>query len=297
MYVVTGATGHTGKIIAHNLLDAGKPVRVVVRNAEKAAEFAAKGAEVAVGDLTDAAFLTTAFAGATAAYLLIPPKFDLTTDWSTYQKNVGDALIAGLRANGVKKAVLLSSHGAHLLQGAGPVSGIGRFEQDLRSVEGLSVRSLRAGYFMENLFASVGMIQHAGIYGASLKGDVPVPIVHTRDIAEAATRRLLALDFAGHTHEFVSGAADLTFREVTSTIGRAIGKPELPYVEFSPADAKAGMLQAGLPETIADGYLELFDALNNGTFTNDYTRTPASTTPTTFQHFVDTELKFAFAGN
>lgn len=296
MYVITGATGHTGKLISENLLAAGHSVKTIGRSAEKLSDLVAKGATPAVGDLMDAPFLTEAFRGATAVYLMIPPKWDVT-DWRAFQRSQTAVFVQALRATGVKKVVLLSSQGAHLLNGAGPVSGLAELEQALRGIEGLDVLALRAGYFMENLYASVGMIQQAGINGSSLRGDVRFPVVHTRDIAAVATQRLLDLDFTGHTHEFVGGAADLTMTEVTSTVGQAIGKPELPYIEFSPADAKAGMVQAGLPETIAAGYVELFDALNSGIYQEGYERTPAVTTPTTLEWFVENELKHAFSQN
>lgn len=296
MYVITGATGHTGKLITENLLAAGLPVRTIGRNAEKLAELVAQGATPAVGDLMDVAFLTEAFQGAIAVYLMIPPKWDVT-NWRAFQRAQTDIFTQALRTAGVKKVVLLSSQGAHLLDGAGPVSGLAELEQALRSIEGLDVRALRAGYFMENLYASVGMIQQAGINGSSLRGDVRFPVVHTRDIAAVATQRLLDLDFTGHSHEFVAGAADLTMVELTSTVGRAIGKPDLPYVEFTPSDAKAGMVQAGLPETIASGYVELFDALNKGTYQEGYERTAANTTPTSLEWFVEHELKHAFSKN
>lgn len=294
MYVITAATGNTGKIIAQNLLKAGKSVKVISRKAEHLADLVAQGAVAAVGDLSDAAFLTQAFEGATAVYLLIPPKWDVS-DWRAYQRTVGNAYVQALRATGVKKAVFLSSQGAHLLNGAGPVSGAAEVEVALRGIDGLSVLSLRPGYFMQNFFGLVDLIKHAGIIGYALRGDLKMPLVHTRDIAEVATKRLLSLDFAGHTHEFIGGAADLTMQEAAAILGASIGKPELPYVEFSQADAKAGMMQAGISETIADGYNELFDALNKGTYQEGYVRTPEVTTPTTLEWFAQNQFKHAFA--
>lgn len=293
MYVITGATGHTGKRISENLLAAGKSVKVISRSAEKVADLVAKGAVAAVGDLADAAFLTDAFQGAMAVYLMIPPKFD-TTNWREDQRKLTRAFEQSLKAAGVKKVVLLSSQGAHMLNGAGPVSGLAELEQALKGIEGLEVRALRPGYFMENFLALTGMIKHAGIVGYALAGDIKMPIVHTRDIAEVATKRLLDLDFSGQTHEFIGGAADLTMQEATSILGKAIGKPELPYVAFSTADAKAGMMQAGLPETIADGYNELFSALSSGEYQQGYERTAAVTTPTTLEWFAENEFAEVF---
>ena len=95
MYVITGATGHTGKRISENLLAAGKSVKVIGRSADKLADLATKGATPAVGDLHDTDFLTAAFQGATAVYLMIPPKFD-TADWPAYQRELISAYIPAL---------------------------------------------------------------------------------------------------------------------------------------------------------------------------------------------------------
>ena len=292
MYVITGATGHTGKIISENLLAAGKSVKVIGRSADRLAELVAKGAEAAIGDLSDVAFLTKTFTGAEAVYLMIPPKLDIS-DWGAYQRELSDNYLQALKASKVPKVVLLSSIGAHLLEGAGPISGIGKLEQALRQIDGLDVLALRPGYFMENLFSSVDMIKHAGIYGSIVEPDRPVTMVHTSDIAKVATERLLDLSFSGHTHEFITGDRP-TFKDATQVIGKAIGKPELPYIQFSSADAKAGMMQAGLPETIADGYVDMQQAMNNGDFVAGYVETNNLKEPVTLVWFVENELKNAF---
>jgi len=285
MYIITGATGNTGHIITENLLKAGKAVRAIGRDAKRLEHLKSLGAEIAVGDLEDEAFLKTAFSGATTVYALIPPKWDLAEPWRDYQRKVGKSLTGAIQTNQVKNVVVLSSNGAHLPAGAGPVTGLYEFEQMLKAVPNLNILSLRAGYFMQNLFANIGMIKGMGIMGSSLKKDLKFPVVHTNDIAAVATKYLLSLDFSGFKTVFVPGKEDLSMTEITQVIGAAIGKPELPYVEFSKADQKAGMLQSGMPETIADGYGELFDSLNSGDYLNDYKRTAEETNPTSIQDF------------
>jgi len=246
---------------------------------------AEQGAELGIGDLKDADFLSEQFAGAQAVYALIPPKWDLQEPWRNYQRRVGAAISTALERSAVKHVVVLSSNGAQMPEGAGPVSGLYEFEQMLQKIQGLNILSLRAGFFMQNFFAQIPMIKQAGIMGYSMKADVKLPIVHTDDIAAVATKHLLALDFKGMQVVFVPGQRDLSMQEVAEVLGKAIGKPELPYVAFSPADAKAGMLQSGIPETIADGYNELFEALSSGKYLSDYQRTPENTTPTSIEDF------------
>lgn len=293
MYVITGATGHTGKIIAERLLAAGKPVRAISRQAAHLEELKSKGAEPAVGDLADAAFLTRAFEGATAVYLVVPPKWDVT-DWRAYQREVIGAFEKALTVNKVPKAVLLSSVGAHMLEGAGPVSGLAELEQAFTRIPGLDSLSLRAGFFMENFYANIPLIKQAGMFGYNLNPDVRLPMVHTRDIAEVALRHLLDLSFTGHGHVFVGGAADLTMPEAASILGQAIGKTDLSYMRFPDEAARNGMLQAGIPATIADGYVELFNAINGEEYQKGYERTAEVTTPTTFGDFAQNEFRFAF---
>ena len=73
MYVITGATGHTGSIAARTLLSRGKKVRVIGRSAERLQSLASAGAEPFVADVTDAKRLSEAFRGAQAVYAMIPP--------------------------------------------------------------------------------------------------------------------------------------------------------------------------------------------------------------------------------
>jgi uncharacterized protein YbjT (DUF2867 family) len=293
MYVILGATGNTGSIIAENLLKAGKQITVVGRDASKLEKFTAQGAIAAIGDMTDAAFLTKTFKGATTIYALIPPNF-AASDWATYRQEVIDCTMSALTGSSVKNIVLLSSIGAHLPEGMGPIGGLYKLEQALKTIKGLNVKALRAGFFMENMYGSVGMIQHMGINGSSVRADIKTPMVHTRDIAAVATKHLLALDFTGFSVEYVAGAADLSFAESTAIIGKVL-KKDLPYVVFDRESELNGMLQAGLPQTIAEGYSEMNNGLNTLDYYGDYVRTTENTTPTTVEWFVENQLKYAFA--
>jgi uncharacterized protein YbjT (DUF2867 family) len=293
MYIITGASGHTGHRVATQLLQAGKSVRAIVRNAEKVQDLKDLGAEIAVGDLEDEAFLAQAFQGATAVYAMIPPKWNIT-DWRSWQDEIGKTIANALGKAGVKKAVILSSLGAHLPNGAGPVSGLYDLEKHVQAIAGLDVLAFRPAYFMSNLYAQVDMIKGMGILGSALRGDLPAPMIHTNDIGDAVTKRLLTLDWSGFEVADLGGAREYTMTEVASIIGKAIGKPALPYVQFSYEDSLNGMLGAGLPETIAKGYNEMYACMNDGHFLNAYHRTPENTTPTTLETFVEQELAHAF---
>src|SRR5207244_12683125 len=73
MYVILGATGNTGSVVARKLLDKGKRVRVVGRDNQKLAPFVNRGADAFAADVHDTDALSRAFAGAQGRYALIPP--------------------------------------------------------------------------------------------------------------------------------------------------------------------------------------------------------------------------------
>lgn len=292
MIVLMGAGGNTGRVAAEALLARGEKVRVIGRDAGKLAALKARGAEVAVGDAADAAFLERAFAGAGAAYTLIPPAIGLP-DFPAYQDRIGEATTAALRKAGVKRVVFLSSVGADLPSGTGPIAGLHRQEERLRGL-GVAVVSLRPAYFMENLYASFPVIRHQGVNGSALAPTLKMPMIATRDIGAAAAEALGARDGSGFQVRYLLGARDYTMAEVTGILGAAIGKPGLPYVQF-PYDAFGGALeQAGLGRSLAGLYVEMSKAFNEGRISVPGGRTAANTTPTTLEAFAK-ELAAAYA--
>src|SRR5579864_7542756 len=181
MYVILGATGNTGSIIADSLLSKGKKVRVVGRDAGRLQRFVRKGAEAFTGDVSDAVALAKAFRGARAAYLLLPP---ITSRED--QERESDAIAKAVKESGLRYAVYLSSYGAQVPEGTGPVAGLHSSEQKLNAVSGLNVLHLRAAYFMENNLAAIGMIHGTGIFGHALLPDLKIPMAATRDVGEYA---------------------------------------------------------------------------------------------------------------
>ena len=289
-YVISGASGHIGSLTAKHLLAAKHEVVAIGRDAARLAELEAAGATLAIGDLGDESFMARTLAGGDAFFALIPPNM-ITEDFGGYQRHVADAFVGATKTTGVKNVVILSSIGAHLGKGAGVVDGLAYLEQAYAGLSGVNVLSLRAAYFMENLFNNIGLIkQHGILTGATVSPDVKIAIVATADIAVVAVKRLAALDFSGFSYTYVAGPADLSFTEVAATLGQVFGLDHLPFVPATPEQFVAGMLGFGLKQTIIDGYLMLFDSMNNGTFSGDYTRTDAYSTPTTLADFAKQQL-------
>ena len=285
MYVITGATGNTGRIIAETLLESGREVRVIGRDADRLEELKSKGAEAAIGNLDNVEFLTKAFDGATAVYVMVPPNFT-TDNYRGYQNKVIDAQIAAAKNAGIKNIVTLSSVGAHLSEKAGVVQGLADMEQKWNAITDINVLHLRPSYFMENTLAQVDTIKNMGIMGSPLKADISFPMVATKDIGETAAKRLLALDFKGSEIDYILGSRDVSFNEVAAIFGKAIGKEELKYVQFPYEDAKKAMMEGwGFSENLADAYIEFMQTANGGSLYEDAKRTEKNTSPTSIEEF------------
>ncbi|MBI5197627.1 MAG: NmrA family NAD(P)-binding protein, partial [Nitrospirae bacterium] len=196
MHVITGATGNTGKAIAESLLALGKPVRVIGRSADRLKPLTGKGAEAFVGSLDDVQAMTRAFTGAQAVYAMIPPN-PVAENFRAYQNRVGEALAAAITGARVPYVVSLSSVGGHLSGKNGPIAGLHDQEERLNKLPEIHVVHLRPGSFMENFLWNIGLIKNMGINGTPMKPDLPIPMIASRDIAAAAVRLLLGLDFSG----------------------------------------------------------------------------------------------------
>src|SRR6202050_3053383 len=259
MYVILGASGNTGSLVANSLLSAGKKVHVVGRDSGRLQRFVDKGAEAFTADMSDAVALTKAFSGARAAYLMLPPAKS-----PEEQERDSDGIAKAVKESGLRYAVHLSSYGAQVAEGAGPVSGLHSSEQKLNAIDGLNVLHLRAAYFMENNLSAIGMIHGMAIFGHALLPDLKLPMIATPDVGAYAARRLLDLDFSGKQTRELLGERDLSMTEVTAVIARGIGKPNLRYEQFSYDQLQRALEQMGMEPKKAAVYVEMFRAMNAG---------------------------------
>src|ERR1700741_2288437 len=278
VYVVLGGSGNTGSIIANSLLSKGEKVRVMGRDAGRLQRFVRKGAEASTADVSDAAALAKAFRGARAAYLLLPP---ITSRED--QERESDAIAKAVKESGLRYAVYLSSYGAQVPEGTGPVAGLHSSEQKLNAISGLNVLHLRAAYFMENNLAAIGMIQGMGIFGHALLPDLKLPMIATHDVGDYAAQRLLALDFYGKQTRELLGERDLSMTEVTAVIARGIGKPNLRYQQFPYDQVQQALMDLGVPQKGAALYVEMYKAINAKVVVPLEPRSSENTTPTSFE--------------
>lgn len=285
MYVVMGASGNTGLIVANNLLASGQKVRALGRNAAHLEPLSAKGAEPFIADATEAEGLTRAFHQADSAYVMIPPN-TASNDPVGHYKRVSDAIAAAVQNAGVKNVVALSSIGADKSSGTGPVLGLHYLEEKLNQIAGTNVLHLRAGYFMENTLPQVAPIRMMGSAAGPLRADLKLGMIATRDIGYTAADALLHPTIRGKQTRELLGQRDLTYTEVTAIIGKAIGKPDLKYVQVPDEQMRGFLVQMGMSEPFARLLLEMTAALNSGSMRALEPRGPQNTTPTSYETFV-----------
>jgi uncharacterized protein YbjT (DUF2867 family) len=283
--VILGATGTVGSKISGILLNEGHEVTLIARHTEKLEKYRSQGAVVIAGDITDVETLTNAFKNADSAFVLMPDNVK-AENTRAYQRMVTGKLIEAIQNSGIKYIVNMSSLGSHMHEGNGIMAGTGEQEVRLNQLDGVNVLHIRSAYFMENSLRTIGLVKNKGINGTAAVGDHAIPMVATQDVAEIIAAHLANLDFEGKSVQAVMGPRDYTYREFTTLIGKAIGQPELPYVQVPVAQMKQTFLGNGFAEDFVDNLLEMGTAIKTG-FMNYQKRDDSTTTPTTAEDFIE----------
>ncbi|HTS04418.1 MAG TPA: NmrA family NAD(P)-binding protein, partial [Candidatus Eisenbacteria bacterium] len=286
MHVVMGASGNTGHIVANNLLTRGEKVRVIGRNSAHLQPLTSKGAEPFIADVTDASSLAKAFHGADSAYVMIPPNIT-SKDPLGYSNRVSDAIAAAVQKGGIRNVVALSSIGAELSSGVGPVVGLHNLEQKLNQITNANVLYLRAAYFMENTLPQANAIRQMGSAVGPLRPDLKIPMIATHDIGNAAADVLLHPTIHGKQTRELHGQRDLTYTEVASILGKIVGNPDLKYAQVSDDQFRAALVQMGMSEPVAKLLVEMTQALNAGKMHPLEPRSPQNSTPTSYETFAN----------
>lgn len=260
MFVINGATGNTGSVVAKTLLAAGKRVRAVVRSEAKAAELRGLGAELFVADFTDPAALERAVTGAEGVYFLSAPDI-AAKDFVSERKALTEVQIAALARAKVPHVVLLSSIGAQHPDGTGPILTLHHAEQQLRRT-GIPSTFVRPAYFVENWGEVAHPVKQDGVLPSFLAIDVPVPMVSTPDIGKTAARALLAgprgvraIELAGPTDPSPNDLA----AAASKILGRTIKAVQAPLEAVVPT-----FMSFGISQNIAELYREMYAGMASG---------------------------------
>ena len=262
MYLVAGVTGHVGKVVAETLLARGKKVRALVRSAQKGEALKAKGAEIVVGDIGDPAGLAKALAGVEGAFLLVPP--DMQSDnLKARGEKIASAWVQALNQAKVPHVVFLSSIGAQLPEGNGPIVQPHVVERELRKLTATRCTFVRAAYFMENVLSNLQPMKEQGMLPVFGGGEAhKFPMVATRDIGEVATEALLS---PPQTTEIIEleGPEPYSYQDAAKTFGqqlkRNVTAQALPLEKMAPT-----LMGFGISKAMAEGYQEMTAGFGQG---------------------------------
>jgi len=291
MFVLLGSNGQIASQMARLLLAAGQPVRVVGRHAAALAPLARAGAELAVGDPGQSGFLERAFAGATGVFTMIPPCY-AEPDMRAAQDRIGTAIAQAVARARPARVVNLSSVGAELPRGTGPIEALHAQEQRLNALDGIDLLHLRPGWFMENLLPAAAAIHAAGVLPGMEDADAMVPMAATRDIAAVAVRELTQPVHRGAL--ILHAPRHMSLREAAPVLGAAIGKPGLAYVQAEGAEVKAELRSHGFSADAAD-QLEALARWLSTTPRASFDAAPVQVQPTTLEAFAREVFAPAYA--
>lgn len=260
-YAVVGASGNTGGATLRALLDAGAAARAVVRDPARGERWAARGAQVAVADLADAASLAKAFEGAAGAFVLNPPAYAMPDMFSHAELLANNIAEACTRAR-LPRLVVLSSVGAHLAAGHGNIRTNSIFERVLGKLD-CPVVFLRPAYFMENWAWVAAAAIHEGVLPSFLApADRRIAMVSATDIGATAARALRDTSSSGLIE--LEGPRPCSPDDAAAAFAAALGRPVkavvVPEAEWAPTLARGGFT----PRTIA-AWMEMFRGFNAGT--------------------------------
>jgi uncharacterized protein YbjT (DUF2867 family) len=261
LFVVAGATGHIGSVVAHELLAAGHKVRAIVRSADKAKALAALGAELLVGELSDVGFLTQALRGADGAFLLQPPPPHDSPDVRAFQDRVSQAEAAAVTESGIRHVVMLSSWGAERPAGTGPIVGLHVLEEALKKTRAITT-IVRAGAFTENLLNMLPAAQHQSVLPNFFPPELKLASIATRDIASVAVRSLLS-PAAATQIVYVLGTHEYSAVDQAAYLSKKLGK-DVRLVNVPISGVSGAIQQGGMGASMANLLQEMYEAATKG---------------------------------
>lgn len=277
---VTTPGGHVGRHLTRILIRAGMKPLLLTRHPDQIDAQLREHVEVVAADSWDADRVVAATRGVDAVYWVNPPS--ASGDPLADHARATTAIVAAVRANGIRRVVFQSSVGAEMRHGAGEIDGLAATEVALDALD-IDVTHLRCGYFFTNLTYEIDALR-GGTVQTVLPLDAPMAWVAPRDIAEVAATTLLNPSWSGRRVQGVHGPSDLSWAEVGEVLTAELGH-EVRVERIGDERMRAQLLAAGMPEPMADAVLGMSTGLRDG-FVPEQSRSLVSTTPTTLRSWV-----------
>jgi uncharacterized protein YbjT (DUF2867 family) len=289
-FAIMGATGHIGHYLTEELLKKGHKVRALGRDVLKLKTLKAKGAQVYSGDFTDSNLLAEIFTGCDGVFALLPPAYN-ESDMIVFREKTGEAIAQAIAKAGVTYVVNLSSIGAGLPSGTGPIKALHHLEERLNSIQGLNVLHFRAGFFMENFISMIKSIKSSGKLVGTFNPNLAIPMVATQDIAHKIAEYLDTLKFKGSSVFEFSGPQDVTMTQAATILGKAMGNAHLKYAQIPYQQMEKSMISSGMKHHLAHLLIEMYRAFDEGKITSTQKLAGEHRGKTTFEQFSKTLLK------
>ena len=282
---VATPTGHVGGAVADCLLDLRgyNNVTLLCRRPEKLKGLVDRGATVAIGSQEDPDYLTKATRNVEALFWATPPGYG-SDDVRAFQNRLGQAAATAIRTNKIPRVVNLSSIGANLASGVGPICGLHDVEEILNEAT-QNVTHLRPGFFFENLLWQIDTIRKWGRISLPLSGAARYPMIATSDIGRVAATRLTDEDWTGHCIAGVARAQPTLVLATWPGPSRRYWAGKIVYIKCDRDEARQDMLAGGMSENAAGLMLEMYDAVETGLMRSTQPRAEETTTPTTLEEF------------
>lgn len=264
IFAVMGATGHIGHTVAVELLKRGHIVRAIGRNIDKLRQLELMKSHLVITEFNDLQLLTEAFKDSYAVFSFLPPSYK-EKEYISYQDGISETVVKAIAESGVQRVVNLSSIGAELPKGTGVITCLHKHEQRLDQLKNLAdLIHLRPAYFMENLTNYIPSILSKKVIQSPLEGNLPIPMIATRDIGWKAADLLdSTTPYSSRIFEMV-GPKNVTLNQVAELLSSYLDMPSLSYKKVSYADAKQAMLEQGMPNEIVNLLVEMYQAFNEG---------------------------------
>lgn len=262
MFAIVGAMGQTGSVISTTLLEAGHPVRMIVRRDDaQAAAWRSQGAHICIADLDDHISMVRAFSGAHSAYVMGPPHYQ-SSDMFAQAQRVHARLVAAANAARLPRMVALSSVGSQHAAGTGNIGTTHDLEMQLQGFNGVRT-VLRAANFMENWAWSLRpAVQEAILPSMFLPPERALPMVSAKDIGRVAAELLVEQATVNRLVE-LHGPRDVSPVDVAAALSRLLGKTVTAVA--TPRERWAGIFAAqGFPAITVNAFCEMFDGFNSG---------------------------------
>lgn len=258
--LVTGATGTIGSFVCEQLKNVNADFIAMVRSEEKAKSLNEKGIKTVIGDLSDKSSLENALQGIDKVFLL--------SVTSPESPKLQGSLVKFAKEKGVKHIVKLSVRGADLESDIGIARYHAMTEKNIED-SGIAYTFLQPHSFMQNLVFDAETIRNQNAIFAPM-GDGKIGMVDARDIAAVAVIALTEDGHEGKTY-VLTGAKAISFHDISNAFTFFLGR-DIKYIPVSAEDAHQGMLEAGMPEWLANDLTALnkiFAAGQGGEISND----------------------------